>query len=359
MKSSAALTLAAAALLSQTGCSWLGGDKGYFRDRSGEYAQAGELPQMLLPEGVQSKQLDPLLPLPPGQAGEVVAQEIQRPHIMGSSQLEGDFTIQRSGKQSWISAQRIPAEVWALAQAYFHELGFVLAEERPDRGEFSTDWLAESALPEATRSALKLGKGQQLRYLVRIQPGALRNTSDLFVFSALRKGDKVSAWTQADSAALTDNIALTGLERYFGDMGQQRQAVSMLGNQSFDAPRRVTLVETEGLQVLRLDSNLDRAWSGVGRSLNAAGIYVEDVDRSLGLYFIDLSRKAEQAEPGFFKRLFSSQKRQQKKTETAQYRVRLTQTGQQVFVTLEQAGGQLADAATTRRVLGAIQPHLN
>lgn len=359
MKSSRGLALLAAVILTQTGCSWLGGDKGYFRDRSGEYTQADELPVLQLPVGVRSKQLDPLLPLPPGQAGVVEAKKIQRPHTVGSSQLEGDFSIQRSGRQSWISAQRIPAEVWNLAQAYFHELGFAIAQERPDLGEFSTDWLAESALPQANRDALRLSKNQQVRYLVRLQPGALRNSTDLFVESAVRKGEKAADWNAGSAAVQSSNIALTGLERYFSDMGQQRQGVSLLSGEHFDAPRRVTMVETEGLQVLRLDSSMDRAWSGVGRSLNAAGIYVEDVDRSLGLYYVDLSRKAAQPEPGFFKRLFSSPKRQAKKTATAQYQVRLTQTGDQVFVTLETSSGALADAAATRRVLGAIQPHLN
>lgn len=359
MKNKAGLTLLAAGLITLSGCSWLGGDKGYFRDRSGEYREAGVLPEMQLPAGVQVKQLDPLLPVPAHVPALQDAQEIQRPHSVSSNLLEGDFSIQRSGGHSWIAAQRIPAEVWNLAQAYFYEMGFSMDEERPHQGEFVTSWQSESALPEAARNALRLGKNQQVRYRVRIEPAAQRNSSDLFVDSAVRKGDKAAEWSAAGTTPAAAGLALAGLERYFSDMGQQKQSVSLLGSGRFDAPRRVTLVETDGLQVLRLDSSLDRAWSGVGRALNTAGIHVEDIDRSLGLYYIDLSRKAEQREPGFFKRLFSSQKRQEKKTAAAQYRVRLAEVGQQVFVSLEQAAGELADQASTSRVLGAIQPHLN
>ncbi len=359
MKRIAGATLLAVSLVSINGCSWLGGNKGYFRDRGSEYLDADSLPDMQLPAGMASKSLDPLLPVPAYIQAQQEKQDVQRPHPVNSSLLDGDFSIQRSGGHSWIAAQRIPAEVWNLAQAYFYELGFGMDDERPHQGEFSTSWLDESALPETARTALRLGKGQQVRYRVRIEPAAQRNSSDLFVDSAIRKGDKAGEWSTAGVTTAASGLALAGLERYFSDMGQQKQSVSLLGSERFDAPRRVTLVETEGLQVLRLDSTMDRAWSGVGRALNTAGIHVEDIDRSLGLYFVDLSRKADQREPGFFKRLFSSQKSRDKKTAAAQYRVRLSQTGQQVFVTLEQAAGELADPATTRRVLGAIQPHLN
>jgi outer membrane protein assembly factor BamC len=111
------------------------------------------------------------------------------------------------------------------------------------------------------------------------------------------------------------------------------------------------------LQVLRLDAGLEQAWSGVGRALSAAGIHVEDIDRSQGLYFVDLDYQPQQ-EPGFFKRMFGGKTRQQQVSAEV-YRVKLTQISRQVFVGVEKAPGELADVATTSRILNAIQPHLN
>lgn len=348
-------------LLSLNGCSWLWGDKGYFRDRSNDYLDARMLPEMQLPDGRQSKPLDPLLPVP----GHVAALNgqgavVQRPHTVNHAMLEGDFSIQRGDGQSWILAQRIPAQVWNMAQAYFEEQGYTIAEERPHVGEFITAWLPASEMPEANRDSLALGKNQESRFRVRIEPGVQRNTSEIFVDAATRKGSRESDW-HADKKEPAAALALTGLERFFNQAGNQGQSYSLLASKNFDAPRRVALIEAGegGLQVLRLDAGMEQAWSGVGRALSAAGIYVDDIDRSQGIYFVDLERKAAQKEPGLLKRMFTSKKSRERKATGQQYRVKLTQISRQVFVGVEREPGQLADAATTNRVLSAIQPHLN
>lgn len=362
MKRVAGAALVLAGMASLSGCGWLWGDKGYFRDRGSDYLTARSLPDMQVPEGMQSKPLDHLLPVPGHIADVSGATEgtIQRPHSRSEAVLEGDFSIQRSSEQSWILAQRIPAQVWNMSQAYFEELGFVIGEERAHVGEFSTAWLNATDMPETTREALHLGKGQDARFRVRIEPGVQRNTSEIFVDSATRKGSRESAWG-AGKGAPEAGLALTGLERFFNQADSQGQSYSLLASREFDAPRRVALIEAGegGLQVLRLDAGMEQAWSGVGRALGAAGIYVDDIDRSQGVFFIDLERRAEQKEPGFFKRMFTSKKRQAARASAQLYRVKLTQISRQVFVGIERAPGELADHATTNRVLTAIQPHLN
>src|SRR3546814_16093444 len=56
-----------------------------------------------------------------------------------------------------------------------------------------------------------------------------------------------------------------------------------------------------GSPVLQLDTDFNRAWSSVGRALAASDILVEDLDRSLGVYYINLAEGAENPddEPGF------------------------------------------------------------
>ncbi len=362
MKHIAGAALVLASLTSLSGCSWLWGDKGYFRDRGNDYMDARYLPPIHIPEGLESKPLDSLLPVPNhiADASKQDDGEVQRPHAVNPGMLEGDFSIQRGPEQSWIVAQRIPAQVWNMAQAYFEELGYAIDEERPHVGEFTTTWLAAAAASESTREALGLQKNQDSRFRVRIEPGVQRNTSEIFIDAATRKGSRESAWS-AGKGMSEAGLALTGLERFFNQAGSKGQSYSLLASQSYDAPRRVALIEAGegGLQVLRLDAGLEQAWSGVGRALNAAGIYVDDIDRSQGVYYIDLERKIEQKKPGFFKRMFTSEKRQAQKVSQQQYRVKLTQISRQVFVGVEREAGQLADAATTNRILSSIQTHLN
>ncbi|TDQ38570.1 outer membrane protein assembly factor BamC [Thiopseudomonas denitrificans] len=362
MKRIAGAALVLAGLTSLSGCSWLWGDKGYFRDRGNDYLDARMLPPMQVPEGTESKPLDPLLPVP-GHVADISGNReavVQRPHAVNQAMLEGDFSIQRSSEQSWILAQRIPAQMWNMTQAYFEELGYTVDEERPHVGEFTTAWLPAASIAEGTRETLGLGKSHDSRFRVRIEPGVQRNTSEIFVDAASRKGSRESGWSAGKSAPEA-GLALAGLERFYNQAGSQGQSYSLLASKNYDAPRRVALIEAGegGLQVLRLDAGLEQAWSGVGRALSAAGIYVDDVDRSQAVYFVDLGRKAEQKAPGFFKRMFSSKKSLERKASDQQYRVKLTQISRQVFVGVEREPGQLADVATTNRILNAIRPHLN
>jgi outer membrane protein assembly factor BamC len=114
--------------------------------------------------------------------------------------------------------------------------------------------------------------------------------------------------------------------------------------------------------VLYLGSDLDRAWSGVGRALEQGGEWrVEDINRSLGLYYINLSEKPDdkQNQPGFFSRLFGSEPtKEEREARAERYQVRLSKVGESVQVTVEKNINTVAPADVARRVLSAIQDHL-
>ncbi|MGO1210056.1 MAG: outer membrane protein assembly factor BamC, partial [Pseudomonas putida] len=114
--------------------------------------------------------------------------------------------------------------------------------------------------------------------------------------------------------------------------------------------------------VLYLGSDLDRAWSGVGRALEQGGEWrVEDINRSLGLYYINLSEKPDdkQNQPGFFGRMFGSEPtKEEREARAERYQVRLSKVGESVQVTVEKNINTVAPADVARRVLSAIQDHL-
>ena len=134
---------------------------------------------------------------------------------------------------------------------------------------------------------------------------------DSYVVSAERP-----AGSTAD-VAFTNRSVNTGLDAALVDdmlasmsrNAEQGGSVSMLASKEFDAPSRVSLSEDgSGNPVLNVGSDLDRAWSSVGRALEQGEWRVEDINRSLGLYYINLAEKAEKKDekPGFFSGLFGS-----------------------------------------------------
>ncbi|MFP9000051.1 hypothetical protein ACLI4B_00005, partial [Pseudomonas aeruginosa] len=107
MKRLAGLTALALVIGNTSGCGWLWGPEGYFRDRGDDYLGARETPPMQLPEGVHSKPLDPLLPIPLNVAtthekeGEY---EVPRPQPLANAGDISDYSLQRSGDSRWVVA---------------------------------------------------------------------------------------------------------------------------------------------------------------------------------------------------------------------------------------------------------------
>jgi len=158
-------------------------------------------------------------------------------------------------------------------------------------------------------------------------------------------------------AALVDEM-LASMSR----ISEKGGSVSLLAAGSFDTPSRVSLSEDgSGNVVLNLGEDLDRAWSSVGRALEHGEWRVEDINRSLGLYYINLAEKAEKKdeEPGFFSKLFGSQPTKEEiETRAERYQVRLSKVGDSVQVTVEKNINTVAPAEVARKVLGVIQDNL-
>lgn len=366
MKRFAGICLLAVSASSLTGCGSLWGKEGYFRDRGGDYLDARPTSAMQLPEGAQVKPLDPLLPIPHRIASATPAAEhkVPRPEALPIGALLGDFNLQKSDQLSWIIAQRIPAQVWPVAQQFFEENGFKIADERPHIGEFVTQWQAPSEL-NSTLVRQVWGSAPSnihMRFRVRIEPGVQRNSSEIFIYQAQRElsGAMDAVWTDNKTTGAAAEGVLTELNSFLSQRDEQGDSFSLLASTTYDAPKRVVVIESgNGVKVLRLDANFDRAWSSVGRALSTADIAVHDLDRSTGLYYIDLAQGAKQDEPGFFKRLFSSKKSVPEQDVSERYILRLTAINHQVFVSVEHDLDTLAPAEISERILEKVRTHLD
>ncbi|MCF5662501.1 outer membrane protein assembly factor BamC, partial [Pseudomonas syringae] len=147
-----------------------------------------------------------------------------------------------------------------------------------------------------------------------------------------------------------------------GRNAEKGGSVSLLAARDYDTPSRVALSEDgSGNPVLNLGADLDRAWSSVGRALDQGDWRVEDINRSLGLYYINLAEKAKTPdnEPGFFGRMFGSKSSKEEIDARAErYQVRLSKVGDNVQVTVEKNINTVAPADIARRVLSVIQDNL-
>jgi outer membrane protein assembly factor BamC len=363
MKRLAGLSALALIISSTAGCGWLGGDKGYFRDRGSDYLSERRTAPMQVPEGVNAKRLDPLLPIPERVSDAVASQEkyeVPRPQRLQVQANDSAFSLQQSGGSRWVVAQRNPAEVWPLVRQFLEDNYFQIAEERPQTGEFVTAWQRPDSLARALAKPLADVDGET-RVRVRIEPGVQRNTSEVFLVSASRPADSSAdaPWNTAGNAR--DGALLGALQASLESSGENG-SVSLLAARDYDAPERVSLTaDGSGNPVLNLDSDLERAWSSVGRALEQGDVLVDDRNRSLGLYYINLAESAQQAEekPGFFSRLVGSgPDKSAVEARAERYQVRLSEVGNSVQISVEKDLNTVAPADVAKRILSLIRDNL-
>lgn len=366
MKRLAGLSTLALIISGTSGCGWLWGDDGYFRDRGSDYLQAQQVPPMQVPAGTALRPIEPLLPIPQQVAdsrstGEY---EVPRPQRLLIAEEAGEFSLQTSEDARWLVAMRAPSQVWAAARQFFTDNGFQIEEERPQTGEFITAWQTRDQLAPALVRNLGLGDGET-RVRVRIEPGVQRDTSEIFLISVKRPADSSAdvAWPDAPVNAEVDRVLLDELHAGLNRSTEQGGSASLLAEREYDAPSRVTLSEAgSGSPMLRLDTDFNRAWSSVGRALQVSDILVEDLDRSLGIYYINLAEGAANPDdkPGFFSRLFGGGPDREKLDARAErYQLRLTDVSGNVQVTLDKDLDTIAPPDVSRRVLTMLKESLD
>lgn len=361
MKRLVGLTSLALVVASTGGCGWLWGKDGYFRDRGNDYLNARQTAPMQVPPGVELRPVDPLLPLPQRVADSQADAdyEVPRPPKLQTTAVNSDFSVQDSPEQRWLLARRPAAQLWAPTRQFLVDSGFEIAEERPQTGELVTGWQSASRLAPSLRQAA--GQDGEARLRIRIEPGVQRNASEIHVLSSRRSaGSQVDTpWPERPANTTLDIALLDELQSSLARNAELGDSVSLLAKRDYEAPQRVALAQdASGNPLLRLDSDLDRAWASVGRALEVADIRVEDLNRSLGIYYINLSERAESntRKPGFLSRLFGrGADRDAVEARAERYQLRLTEVGSSVQVAVEQDLDTLAPGDVARRVLTRLQ----
>jgi outer membrane protein assembly factor BamC len=369
MKRLAGISSLAVIFSSVSGCGWLWGEEGYFRDRGSDYLDARQTAPMQLPPNVEIRRLDPLLQVPLNVADSQRGSDfdVPRPQALRSTQEASEFSLQQSGDSRWVVAQRAPAEIWPMLRQFFEDNGFRIAEERLQVGEFITAWQPLDALsaPMARRlsgRASEQASSGEIRVRVRVEPGVQRNSSEIFVSSTLRPSGSASQGGSAGRGdAGLDAALLDEMTASLARSAERGGSVSLLAARDFDAPSRVSLSEDgNGNPFLSLDADFDRAWSSVGRALEMGNVRVDDINRSLGVYYINLAEKADKDEkPGFFGRLLGrGEDPEDVEARAERYQVRLTRVAEGVQVTVEKDMNTFAPEEVARRVLSLLQEHL-
>ena len=235
MKRLASFSALALTVMASSGCAWLWGKEGYFRDRGSDYLAAREVAPMQVPQEVQARPLDALLPIPARVSLPVATGkegfEVPRPLALGEVSPPSSVTLQKGVDQRWLVAQRPPAEVWPLAREFFERVGLPVASDRPERGELVSSW---APLSGALARHLDNPKNE-VSVRLRVEPGVQRNTSEISLLSNVRPAGSSAtpAWPRGPVVPTLDALLLEQLLDHLEKGAAGRgSSVSLLATQA-------------------------------------------------------------------------------------------------------------------------------
>ena len=284
-----------------------------------------------------------------------------------ASNQAGNARIERTGPQRYLVIQQNADSVWEPLREFWKDNGFVLNIDQPQLGIMETDWaenrakLPQDFIRKAIGKALDslYSTGERDRFRTRVE----RTANGLEITITHRGMAEVYTTTSKDATVWTPRASDPELEIEF-----LRRLMLRLGGQSLLAsasssnatssaavstpitgmPTDVKVIKQNNLPAIEINDGFDRAWRRVGVAIDRSGFTVEDRDRAQGVFFVRYAPSGSNKEPGFFAKLFTSDKAV---PTLAKYRIAVTSKGDVSTVQVQGADGIPETSANADKII--------
>ena len=303
--------------LGLAGCSYMFGDDGHFRERAMDYKKAESIAPLQVPEGSASKELKQRYPIPVLGRGEFYvpkdSDDLPKPQALLN--VNEDAGVELRGDEDdrhWLVVNQSRERLWPQVKEFLTSNGLLVDEENAAEGYLETRWLkprpreeeegfwsgvwdfftwGEDRIRERFRLTFKDAPEQPGSTIIDINHVETRKSEE-----SLPVAGEID-WPDEPEDPELALILYNELLDFLGEGGRQ-VSFSVLSQDLTALPKFVMTWDGNDYPVLVINQDFNRAWQDVGIALNKARIGVEDLDRSLGIYYLqkkDPSDDAEQA----------------------------------------------------------------
>lgn len=279
-----------------SGCGWLVGDEGLFKDRGQDYQQAEQSPSLRIPSNLDELRIQDAYPIPAidDDTSVVSGADVPRPEPLLSSGQDQFVKLQKLLNDEWILVDASPAKIWTQLRGYLSARKIPVSRVETELGLIESDWFVQEA------------EANQQRFRYSLVQGVQRDTAEITVLH-WAKGDNIQTWPQRSSDAEAARVELKNLAQYIADIGSFG-AVSMMAQKDIDSKGRVFLqLGEDNYPYMRLQLGFARAWASLYSAVGKAGMDITDSNRESSQIFVSFLPELKK-KPGFFKRLFSQKK---------------------------------------------------
>ena len=274
----------------------------------------------------------------------------------------GDVRIERSGNQRWLVVKRPTEKLWAPIKDFWQENGFVLTIDQASLGIMETDWAENRAKIPQDFIRNSIGKifdsfystAERDKFRTRLETNANGETE---IYVSHRGVQEVYTKERSDQTVWQPRPADPELEAEFlrrlmvqlgASLEQAKSAVSGAVPKAAIAK----LITKNGLPMVEISADFDRAWRQVGLTLDRTGFTVEDRDRKQGIYYVRYVSDTQNTDkPGFFAKLFSGS---QKSAEPAKFQIALTSQGDKTLASVLNSKGTPESSEIAQRISKVI-----
>jgi len=286
---------------SLAGCGWFNDDKGIFVNRDDDYIDMVERDSLVVPSDLQTNKVADPYPIPrtPRQLNpEFYPYKPPRPDAIFASDNRDEVRIQRLGERAWLVVPEDTTTVWPKVKQFLAENGIRIESEMAEYGRLDTEWLdtSQESYRDIIRTVIREAKEQdgflegQDRLLIKVEPGIREATSEVYVRHendalGLPSAGLIDLNSIRSLVPAAEIDALSEIGAYIAAKVSE-QTISMVATDNTGQVKSNVSRNEEGVPVLELRLDRERAWATVGQALTRAEVPVEDQDQLAGVYFV-------------------------------------------------------------------------
>ena len=143
-------------------------------------------------------------------------------------------------------------------------------------------------------------------------------------------------------------------ERLVVKQAGEAQITTLSQYQSRELNPRLSL-DGSGSEILLLDSGFANAWAIVTEALTGMDYQLTDLNRSIGVYYLDVERPGTEDDLGWWSRLWGAEP----EPVVTSYLLQMNRTGTGVYLSLQSDVDELADKEIAHQVLSALVDQLS
>ena len=301
-----------------TSCSIIGGPNGYFPEKKYDFLEEEIEADITLPSDLDSPDTENHYPVEDPSNLENVL-EVPKPRQIFSSSGDSSVQLRRLGELMWIYIETLPSTSWPISKNYWDTSEYDVIKADPVSGEIDIDFSQSSKLQ------------------MRVEHGIKEASTEVFLY----KINKISGDIESDPEFV--QMEMEKMIDYYADSLSNFTGTS-LAAQNLNEMKKAKIFTEDGMTVISLDLNFDRAWSSVSKALNAAEIVTNDRDRSNGTFYVSFAEKDERRFRLFGGRSSNDNTQNNQFGQSSQFEITITQENNKSYVRAISKNGNIDES---------------